>query len=49
MGQPVLKNGEVVGQGGTVICTERGEASVRARGLGCIVVDPSKPVERFIV
>ena len=49
MGQPVLKNGEVVGKGGTVICTERGEKSIRDRGLGCIVVDPSKKVERFIV
>lgn len=49
MGQPVLKDGQVVGKGGTVICTDRGEKAIRERGLGCIVVDPSKPVERFIV
>jgi hypothetical protein len=49
MGQPVLKNGEVVGKGGTVICTERGEKAIRERGLGCIVVDTANKDERIIV
>jgi hypothetical protein len=38
-GQPICLGGVVVGSGGTVVTTARGERAVRAKGLPAIVVD----------
>ncbi len=45
-GRKVLWQGELLGHGATVICTERGEASLKRRALRTIVVDPAAPIER---
>ena len=42
----VLWDGKVVAKGATVICTERGQKAIQARGMKAIVVDPGKQVER---
>ncbi len=41
-GRPICVDGVVVGTGGTVITTERGERAVRAFGLPTLVVDPER-------
>lgn len=48
-GRKVLWNGKVVARGATVICTERGQKAIQARGMKAIVVDPGKQVERVKV
>ena len=45
-GRKVLWDGKVVAKGATVICTERGQKAIQARGMKAIVVDPGKQVER---
>ena len=45
-GRKVLWNGEVVGKSATVICTERGQKAIEARGMKAIVVDPGLQVQR---
>ncbi len=46
-GKKVLWNGEVVGSGATVICTEHGKQAIEARGMEAIVVDPGLPYDRL--
>lgn len=45
-GRKVLWDGKVVAKGAAVICTERGQKAIQARGMKAIVVDPGKQVER---
>ncbi|MEF9995767.1 MAG: amidohydrolase family protein [Burkholderiaceae bacterium] len=40
-GRPIMYRGLVVGRGANVICTARGERSIRRQGLTPIVVDPT--------
>ncbi len=46
-GRKVLWEGKVVAKGASVICTDRGEKAINARGMKAIVVDPSQPVKRI--
>ena len=46
-GLPVLQKGNVVGQGASVICTERGANAIESRGMKATVVDPGQQVERI--
>ena len=48
-GHQIMKNGQCIGQGGKVICTERGQKALSDRGIESIVVDTTRKVERFIV
>ncbi len=41
-GKPVLKNGQIVGHGATVICSERGVKAVKDKGISTYVADPSE-------
>ncbi|GKX58392.1 amidohydrolase family protein [Leminorella grimontii] len=41
-GEVVMFKGLVCGRGTTIICTEKGEASLRARGIKTCVADPSQ-------
>ena len=45
-GRKVLFKGEVLGKNANIICTERGQKAIEARGLKAIVVDPGLPVDR---
>lgn len=47
-GQAVLKKGRILGRSARVICTERGQKALGARGLETIVVDPGRPVCRAL-
>ena len=38
-GQPIMRNGQVLGTGGTLLVTQSGEAAAQASGLGYQVVD----------
>lgn len=42
-GRPIMIEGKVTGEGGNVICTERGRKAIEARGLKAIVTDPGVP------
>ena len=46
-GQKVLFEGTLRGQGATVICTQHGQAAVKARGMQAIVVDPGLQIQRM--
>ena len=46
-GQKVLFAGRMMSKGATVICTERGQKAIEARGMRAVVVDPGLPVERI--
>lgn len=46
-GQKVLFEGRMTSKGATVICTERGQKAIEARGMRAVVVDPGLPVERI--
>ncbi len=46
-GRKVLYNGQILSESATVICTERGQAAIEARGMKAVVVDPGLPVERI--
>lgn len=46
-GQKVLFEGRMMSKGATVICTERGQKAIEARGMRAVVVDPGLPVERI--
>lgn len=46
-GQKVLFEGRMMSKGATVICTERGQKAIEARGMRAVVVDPGLPVERL--
>lgn len=46
-GQKVLFAGRMMSKGATVICTERGQKAIEARGMRAAVVDPGLPVERI--
>lgn len=46
-GQKVLFDGKLCAKGATVICTERGQKSIEARGMKAIVVDPGTQIERM--
>ena len=39
-GRPIMVDGNVVGAGGTLLCTEAGRASAEAQGVAVEVVDP---------
>ena len=46
-GQKVLFDGKLCAKGATVICTERGQKAIEARGMKAIVVDPGAQIERM--
>lgn len=46
-GQKVLFDGKLCAKGATVICTERGQKAIEARGMKAIVVDPGTQIERM--
>ena len=46
-GRKVLFDGRVCASGAAVICTERGQKAIEARGMKAIVVDPGKQIERI--
>ena len=46
-GQKVLYEGKLCAKGATVICTERGQKAIEARGMKAIVVDPGTQIERM--
>lgn len=46
-GRKVLFDGRVCAAGAAVICTERGQKAIEARGMKAIVVDPGKQIERI--